>query len=170
MEHDRLIIDEVDKQWKRLFNNVSIADLQSKELETRIKKDSMRTTLFNNIDEETIQLRAKVLIQFNDLWMRQRETLIKEDLTIKEGSIEDKFMQSKVLVFPQCINKFFEDRIRSLPTGGAANISVSRGKAALFCDSDKVDYEGKHTIFGQVFTQLETQRPNHEHFRQHGNT
>lgn len=50
--------------------------------------------------------------------------------------------------------KFVDQAISKLPTGSQGNIIVKRNAAMRFEETGKIDHEGKHTIFGQIWRQM----------------
>jgi hypothetical protein len=48
-------------------------------------------------------------------------------------------------------NKFIEQEIGKLPTGSRGTVRIKRQQAMAFRDTGKCDFNGEHTIFGQIF-------------------
>ena len=55
--------------------------------------------------------------------------------------------------------------MKGVNEGNPGTVDVNRRLAQEFADSKKIDYEGKHSIFGQIISQLETQKKNMSNFR-----
>ena len=58
--------------------------------------------------------------------------------------------------------KFVDQAIEKLPTGNQESIIIKRNAAMRFEETGKIDHEGKHTIYAQIWRQMKKKNDNNK--------